>query len=329
MNTKSLLSALEKARVDGRTLTQIQISEAISAAIKTLLSEKHLYQSVEVDFGFLDKRAASNREVAQIAAYTPRTGGGGPHHVVSLDSFRRELSAQTDGPWCPQNVLVTEPRNQTAFEGACGVIVPFSLPTITTTCGACGKHGPFNPLRAFVESDRPSLQWVTVPYLCQYCKEGPIRFLLRRTENRLTLAGRDPFETIELPSFLPKKQSQHFRNAIIANHAGQTLAGIFLLRVFVEQYWKSVPEVVNALKDKVRPTGDEMAEAYKDTLPTDFKGRFPTLAEVYGLLSEAMHLANADAELFANCHTKIIEHFDARKLFKLQLSMMEETTPAK
>ena len=168
---------------------------------------------------------------------------------------------------------------------------------------------------------------MTVSYLCQYCKEQPIRFLLRRTVNKLTLAGREPFETIELPSYLPKKQSKHFRSAIIASHAGQTLAGICVLRIFVEQYWKSVPEVVHALKDKVRPTGDELAEAYKGTLPSDFKDRFPTLAEVYASLSAAMHSANADTKVFADCHDKIINHFEARRLYKMPLPVLEEAAP--
>jgi len=63
--------------------------------------------------------------------------------------------------------------------------------------------------------------------------------------------------------------------------------------------------------------GEEQGAAYQATLPPDFKARFPSLSDVYSQLSGAMHEANPDAPLFERCCANAIEHFEARKLFKL------------
>ena len=52
-------------------------------------------------------------------------------------------------------------------------------------------------------------------------------------------------------------------------------------------------------------------------LPNDFKSRFPSLLDLYRRLSAAIHAANADAVLFEDCCEKTVEHFEARKVFKL------------
>ena len=116
---------------------------------------------------------------------------------------------------------------------------------------------------------------------------------------------------------MPKGQSKFYSDAQIAHNAGQTLAAIFLLRSFVEQFWRSVPEVQRLIKGQPRATGDEQGTAYQDTLPVEFKNRFASLSEIYGKLSAAMHEANADARLFAESCQAVEEHFDARRLFKM------------
>ena len=71
------------------------------------------------------------------------------------------------------------------------------------------------------------------------------------------------------------------------------------------------------LSTKPRATGDELAQEYKQTLPIAFKEQFPNLSEVYESLSVAMHSALSDEKVFVGCLEQIIEHFDARRLFKL------------
>jgi hypothetical protein len=301
---------------------QEALGRSVSQAFKALLSEKHLYQSVAVDTGFLDTIAEHNHKSAEIEASRPRLGGGGPRKVGSVEQFRAGLNPYLQTAWFPTNAAPLVQTGTDILYQNNPEVQKYPLPTIKATCSHCDERGPFNPIGALVETAKlsPTNQWISLSYQCQNCKGEPIRFLVRRTGTKLTLSGRDPFETVEIPKFIPKQHAGNFRNALIANHAGQTLAGIFLMRVFVEQFWKSVPEVAALVNDKPRPTGDELAEAYKSTLPAAFKDRFPTLGEVYDSLSEAMHAARADDAVFEKCHAQIVEHFDARRLFKLVLS---------
>lgn len=302
-----------------------RVGEAISEALRILLSEKHLYQSVKVDFGFLDEIAARNHSLAQKSATRPMMGAG-PRHVDPLSSFRSELTVYSQCLWFPSNAAPLVSTGTDIFNLNNNEVQKYPLPTIKAACNHCEEKGPFNPVGALVESSKIAAidQWLSVSYQCQNCKKEPIRFLIRRNNNKFILSGRDPFETIDIPGFIPKLHAANLRNAIIANHAGQTLAGIFLMRVFVEQFWKSVPEVASSIATKVRPTGDELGEAYKATLPAAFKERFPTLREVYDSLSEAMHSARADTVVFSKCFDQVIEHFDARRLFKMVLPSSEE-----
>jgi hypothetical protein len=103
----------------------------------------------------------------------------------------------------------------------------------------------------------------------------------------------------------------------LAHHAGQTLAGLYLLRTFVEQYWRTLRPVKDLIAAVPRATGDEQGEAYQKTLLGDFKARFPSLKDIYGQLSAAVHDASADARLFEDSSARIVEHFAARKLFDL------------
>jgi hypothetical protein len=75
---------------------------------------------------------------------------------------------------------------------------------------------------------------------------------------------------------------------------------------------------MDAVKGKTRPTGDEIGDAYKATLPVDFRGRFPTLCEVYDELSAAIHSADETPEIYTAACEKVIEHFDARRMFQTQ-----------
>jgi len=291
------------------------VSRNITEAFRVLLSDKHLYQSIYVDVGFLDAEAKQRHEDALIHAASPGTSYHAPGPV---ESFREDLQQLIQGRWFPSRVRPLVDTGTDILYQNDHRQQKYDLPTIKATCPYCEERGPFNPVGALVETGKKSTdQWISLSYECQNCKGEPVRFLVRRTKTKLTLSGRDPFETIEIPNFIPKQHAENFRNALIASHAGQMLAAIFLMRVFVEQFWKSVPEIASAVKGKLRPTGDELGEAYRATLPASFKERFPTLTEVYDSLSEAMHAARADGDVFSKCHSQIIDHFDARRLFKL------------
>jgi hypothetical protein len=53
------------------------------------------------------------------------------------------------------------------------------------------------------------------------------------------------------------------------------------------------------------------------TLPEDFRAHFPSLRDIYGVLSDAMHKADASPEIFNKAKADIEMHFDARRLRRL------------
>jgi hypothetical protein len=307
---------------------RIRLGRNISDAVRQLLSDKHLYQSVNVDVAFLDEVTEAHHKAERIAAARSLSPGR-PGRVPELDEIRGTLDSFLRAAWFPSGARPLVDTGMDILYENDPKVQKYPLPTVKLTCNHCGERGPFNPVGALVETGRRERdnQWTYLSYECQNCKGEPIRFLIRRKRTKLTLSGRDPFETIELPSFIPKQHADNLRNALIANHAGQTLAGVFLMRVFIEQFWKSLPEVTAAVKHKARPTGDELGEAYKATLPASFKERFPTLAETYDALSEDMHAARGSAEVFEKSYAQIVEHFDARRLFKLLVEQNQSDPP--
>jgi len=299
-----------------------QLAKHASNALRELLSEKHLYQSVSIDLTFLDEIAKHQHDAARMHAASPSwlISGGGPPPVQSLQHYRAKLEHCRHLSWfiCLPDEVVPPMASRTMGQ----VEVPrVRLPTIKTVCSNrdCGELSPFNPASSFIRpiNAAANQQAFYLTYQCQSCKGPEVQFLVRRADVKLTLCGRDPIETVTVPQVIPKAHAKHFRDAIVAHNSGQTLAGIFLMRVFVEQFWKSVPEVAAAVKGKLRPTGDELGDSYKTTLPDVFKERFPTLCEVYDSLSEAMHSARSDAIVFSKCREQIVEHFEARRLFKI------------
>ena len=83
-----------------------------------------------------------------------------------------------------------------------------------------------------------------------------------------------------MPPVIPKAQRKYFSDAIIAHHASHTLAGLFLLRTFIEQFWLSLNLTSEPIDQRL--TGENFGEAYAKTLPSDFKSRFPSLGDLYG-----------------------------------------------
>lgn len=128
---------------------------------------------------------------------------------------------------------------------------------------------------------------------------------------KLTLVGRSPIEAVNVPSYIPKDTSSYYSNAIVAHQSGQTLAGLFLLRTFIEQTARKV--VANG---SMFATGDELMEAYGKTLHVNVRGEFPSMAKLYSDLSADIHLATGSAELFEDAIKQINAHFEAKALYK-------------
>jgi len=288
-------------------------------AFRALLSEKHLYQSVRLNTDFVDRGA---KVLFHQAEQVPSMMAGGFRTVRPWEDYRGEGLRFIRQQWVLKSgVLYAEGSVQyLASAGHVPDSVDIKLPTIETFCPRCKRRLPFNPMDYPLREqgrDSPDEQWFHLPYECQGCKGEPVRFLVRRSKDKLTLCGRDPMESVHVPSEIPNVLGDRFGAAIVAMQSGQTLAAIFLLRVFVEQYWHRNAAVAEALSKDPRLSGDKKGEAYKGTLPEDFKQRFPTLCEVYSELSAAMHGADESALIFETNLSRITEHFQALKLFKI------------
>jgi hypothetical protein len=279
---------------------------AISTALKQLLTERHLYQYVDVDLAPASEQGkALNQEALRAEP------GVSPMPTPKLPANPEELKRDPDS--CANVTWAFAGSN---ISGAMRDVIMFEAK----------DRPPHNPISdqcsSVILQGHEQEQWYYMAYQCQQCRSIPVRFLVRRSGLRLRLAGRDPIGFVPPPPGL-KGNTKFFSDATVAHHAGQTLAGIFLLRTYIEQYWRTLPAVQALLKEKekvtgeARATGDEMGAVYQDSLPNDFKSRFPSLLDIYKQLSSAMHEAKAEAAVFEDCAGRIAEHFDARRVFRL------------
>jgi hypothetical protein len=273
---------------------QKELPSLITSALRQLLENKHLYQKIEVDVKELMMWASIESKCT-----SPRA-----------KPFAAKCFEILNWTWLIEN----KPTGHRKVFDAEALI--FSLPTIKIFCSTCNRIEPFNAyppdahaiLDHIVTAKRQQI--FILEYECQSCKGLPTVFMLRREALKLFLEGRSPIEHVDVPKVIPKEQRKYYSDAIVAHNSGQTLAGLFLLRTFVEQYVRSLSPNTELLADK-------LIESYMEQLPVDFKARFPSLGKIYSDLSGAIHKAEASVELFDKTIADLTQHFDAKKLFKI------------
>lgn len=168
-----------------------------------------------------------------------------------------------------------------------------------------------------------TFQLFSLVFQCQRCEGLPETFLVKRDGLDLVLEGRSPIEHIELHGFIPKDEKHWFRDAVIAFQTGKVLAALFYLRTFIEQFARRKTGTQNDKK-----TGDDILTAYATTIPENIRETMPSLKEWYDKLSAALHGANEDSELFESAREKIEEHFDIRRVHKLDSKVAVATKEA-
>jgi hypothetical protein len=189
-------------------------------------------------------------------------------------------------------------------------------PDIRSFCHKCDEKEPYNYINGtdiLVEfpNKNPTTQTYALSYECQGCKDTHEIFLVHREGMKLTISGRSPIEEIIIAPQIPKSHKKYMSDAILASNTGQILAGIFLLRTFIEQYVRS---------KNTTPNTDDIELLFKDyaiTLPDDFKSRFPSLKSIYDTLSVALHLANPSDEVYLKAKEGIEYHFEGKKTFRI------------
>jgi hypothetical protein len=282
-----------------------RLSQSVANAIGDLLAQKHLYQCVRVDMS----------EIERATAIPP---GMGMNPEEGLEFHLREKLQFM--PWIPSGdgMAIRIMRNPSFAE----TNLLFAVPHIKIFCPICERDEPHNPHDDILQSSLRSttlvhgdagaktVQILLLDYLCQSCKRCIVTFMLCRDGNKLTIVGRNPIESVHVPSFMPKDQREYYSSALIAYNAGQTLPGLFMLRTFIEQYiYSKHPDMSEYI--------DKAIDAYMKSLPEEFNNRFPSLRSAYERLSVAIHSANADTTLFETISKELLIHFDAKRLYKM------------
>ena len=285
----------------------LQFATMAGNQLRKLLETQHLYQKVSIDAKEL------------------------------LDSLNPAATAVHLGTILNTKLTLTE--NPTVHTNVLSLYLP--VRNVKLFCGRCDAREAFRPiwfsditeqLREKYKTQRAlnaetfrimfgnNFQLFDLVYQCQRCEHIPNAFLVKRQGNELVLEGRSPIENTELPTFIPREEKKWFRDSVIAFQTGNILAALFYLRTFIEQFAR---RKTGMLDDK--RTGDELLSAYADTLPMNLRDTMPSLKEWYDRLSDAIHTAKEDDKLFKEAREKIEEHFDIRRVHKLDAKAVSQT----
>lgn len=269
-----------------------RLNVLLADQLKALLEGKHIYQRVSINPNPIVKEWR------------------GKVYPSEQDKFDRKVDLALERiQFTPASSLTDQPT-----QGQQHLLVR----NVKVFCGECGEAEAFAPIR-FEESGlgQPTTaaegrtQLFSFTYQCQRCKSAFVGFLVRKESWYLSLDGRSPMEHIQLPKYIPKTEQPLFRDAVIAIHGGKTLAALFYLRTFIEQFARRLTGLTG------KATGDEIMTAYSATLPITQRDQMPSLKEWYEKLSIALHSAKEDAELFEQAKEAIEQHFDIRRVFKI------------
>ena len=274
------------------------LSEKVEENIKHLLESKHLYQSIQLDvkqmsFDMDEKLFKKQPTITDII-----------NDILSKNWYLNDPADKNADPFAFQSMQ---------YE------LHFNMPDIKCFCHQCERIEAMNLkscenilnrgyyLNHIHKLNNKIIQVFAATYLCQSCKSIPEVFIIRREGIKLTLSGRSPIEYIDVPKVIPKEVKKYYSGALLAYQSGQTLAGNFLLRTIIEQF--------SYLKNKEAKSADEAIDSYMSSLEEDFKNRFSSFRVLYNDLSSDIHSATGSSDLFEKSKEKLIEHFEARKLY--------------
>jgi hypothetical protein len=283
------------------------VNAKASEELKNLLENKHLYQHVKINAPEILKQQIDAEKQANLKIYLAEWG------TKELPKLRfvladRSLSLVSKGSSTPHLVLTLVPPNASVFCGKCGRREAFAPVWYSDATNEINKLN----LHASKQITLPeSFQLFFLVYQCQRCFGTPEAFLIRRTSWGLGLHGRSPIELIQTPAQIPSPELHHYRNAALAFNSGKVLAALFYLRTFIEQFARRITGRTG------RATGEEILNDYYETLPLPTKDQMPSLREWYDKLSDALHSANPDSELFETARAQIDKHFDIRRVFNI------------
>lgn len=301
--------------------------EKVCCAIKELLETKHLYQNITINLSDIFE---SIKQVKDDPASTYPI----PTQVMRArtNEIRKNLHESANHILNALWIIETETcaiKQAAVFQPSSGIVDTSKtksrvcLPPIQIAYCNCNAILPAhnsgfkgllpNLSPCDIQDDPVPIQILFFPYQCQSCRGEPVIFVVRREGAKLQLVGRSQFEKIVKPDYIPKTEGIYYDYAVIAFNCGHILAGLFYLRVMIEQYLRRI------LKNKEKISGDELCDKYALLLADDYpKERCPSMKTIYEELSLKIHAADSDANQFEKSKKDIEKHFDVLRIFPLK-----------
>lgn len=292
----------------------------IGTAIKTLLETKHLYQA-ETAFD-LDAFIDANMTAEPMPE--PPAREQDYQRYMATQAARANLRRAACQPWLPIQSQGEElEKRRRAGQADMASPLLFEFPFVRLYCCRCRRREPYNVLSVSdaLEDARPRPDPHAEPemtdqiflalYHCQGCRSAPEFLAVARNGMKVRLVGRQPIESVEVPTDVPREESDFLRSARIAFNTGNVLAALFYLRTLIEQFARRQTNTTG------RETGDVLMSKYSAALPDDLRGRMPSFGEWYEKLSEALHEARDDEELYRAAEENILHHFEMRRAARL------------
>jgi hypothetical protein len=291
--------------------------EAFSKALQELLQEKNLCQSVSIDLNFIKTWAFARIERGGQDSFQI-----GSERLLPLERNQSAGAHILNAIWYPDGcAFAADERYPTGSRVKRDQAFSFPLPQIKWACSECLDRTLFRPdlpRCRFVAGKEPTdEQSLLLSYECQGCRSRRVNFLVSRKGDRMQLSGRDSVEILPIPRSVPSAVADYYTEAQIAHRGGQNLAAFVLLREFIEQFWRSLPEMQEPLSWSSQMTAAEVGECYSAQLPLEFKAQYPSLTDCHRWLSDAIHGSPMRRDLFDLCVRDIIEHLDGRRFRRL------------
>ena len=298
--------------------TDLNTSEAVKVAAQLLeknfttsfskfLEGKHLYQKVKLEYEAIVTAVLQHTEKAYQEAF-----------MRTIYAMTRHLLLATE------DTAVSGGADFGMYKGRLQInIYVFNTKFY---CGTCDAREPAKPIlvvdlvQNIEDSGKVAVatglsqgyQLWLIAYQCQNCCQGVTQSILLRREGwDVYIDGRSPYEKLAMPAFIPKAERKWYRDALIAENSSKTLAALFYLRTFIEQFARRQTKISG------RMTGTEIMNAYNELLPEPQRSMMPSLREWYDKLSECIHGAKEDAVLFEKAREEIVHHFDIRRVHRI------------
>lgn len=272
----------------------VKLNRALAESLRTLIETKHLYQRVKVD----------------LVGIAGDASGAIPERLYNQNIVVADVSFETLDSTGSSNTLILGVGN---------------VKTFCTKCDSREVAAPVWCRNLNSEIEQPQFvtggpqgwprtaadQVFVLAYQCQRCLGEYDVYTVRWANWQMSLDGRSPMEHIATPNYVPKRERNLFRDALIASHGGKTLAALFYLRCFIEQFARRQTGMTG------KATGDVIMAAYAATLPPAQRDLMPSLKQQYDSLSEAIHAVREDAELFERSRKDVEKHFEIRRVFEI------------